>query len=146
MAAGRRFSCSPVFHVILAYYLILNGFISFDIRLLHPKTRLHLFGGLTDVERTRNFRALLIPRVRHLDSGARVKGYFAASVTRYPNSVSPFNVSRLVKCGDIDLNPEPDQVSSTSYKQPVWRYPCDVCTNLFPGKPFSPIVVANSSI
>lgn len=31
---------------------------------------MHLFGGLTDVEKTRDFRALLIPRVRHLDSGA----------------------------------------------------------------------------
>ena len=82
MAAGRRFSCSPVFHVILAYYLILNGFISFEIRFLHPKTRVHLFGGLTDVEKTRDFRALLIPRVRHLDSGARVKGYCAAMILR----------------------------------------------------------------
>ena len=40
-----------------------------------------------------------------------MKGYFAADVTRYPNSVSPFNVSRLVKCRDIDINPGRDLVN-----------------------------------
>ena len=58
-----------------------------------------------------------------------MKGYFAAGVTRYPNSISTFNVSRLIKCGDIEMNPGPDQVSSTSHKNPGWKFPCDVCTN-----------------
>ena len=42
----------------------------------------------------------------------RVKGYFAAGVTLYPSAVSPFNVSRLVKCRDIDINPGPDLVNN----------------------------------
>ena len=122
-------SRSLVFIVILAYCLIFNGFISFKPRLAYPKTRLHLSGAFTDVEKTRNFRVLLVPRVRHLDSGTRVKGYFAAGVTRYPNSISTFNVSRLIKCGDIEINPGPDQATSTSRKNPGWKFPCDVCTN-----------------
>ncbi|XP_068716163.1 uncharacterized protein [Montipora foliosa] len=35
----------------------------------------------------------------------------------------------LIKCGDIEINPGPDQASSTSRKNPGWKFPCDVCTN-----------------
>ena len=53
------------------------------------------------------------PRACHLDFGTQVKGYFAAGVMRYSNSVSTFNISRLARCGDIELNPGPEQSSST---------------------------------
>ena len=111
-------SRSLAFIVILAYCLIFNDFISFKLRLSYPETRLHLSGAFTDVEKTRNFCVLLIyiPRVRHLDSGTRVKGYFAAGVIRYPNSISTFHISRLIKCEYIEINPGSDQASSTSRK------------------------------
>ena len=69
--------------------------------------------------------------VLHLDFGTRLKGkkeYFAAGVLRYSNSVSTFNVSRLAQCGDIEINPGPDHLTSTVRKKPVWKFPCDVCT------------------
>ena len=48
------FSPSLVFIVILAYCgLVFNGFISFKFLLSYPKTRLHLSGAFTDVEKTR---------------------------------------------------------------------------------------------
>ena len=114
------FSRSLAFIVILAYCLIFNDFISFKLRLSYPKSRLHLSGAFTDVEKTRNFCVLLIyiSRVRHLDSGTRVKEYFAAGVIRYPIPISTFHVSRLIKCGDIEKNPGSDQASSTARKNP----------------------------
>ena len=117
------FSRSLAFIVILAYCLIFNDFMSFKRRLSYPKTRLHLSGAFTDVEKTRNFCVLLIyiPRVRHLDSGTRVKGYFATGVIRYPNSISTFHIPRLIKFGDIEINPGPDQASSTSHKNPAFH-------------------------
>ena len=81
------------------------------------------------MKKTRNFCVLLISRVRHLDSGIQVKGYFAAGLTRYPNSVLTFNIWKLIKCGDIDINPGPYQACSTSCKNRGWKFPCDVCTN-----------------
>ena len=81
------------------------------------------------MKKTWNFCVLLISRVRHLDSGIQVKGYFAAGLTRYPNSVLTFNIWKLIKCGDIDINPGPYQACSTSCKNRGWKFPCDVCTN-----------------
>ncbi|PFX12457.1 hypothetical protein AWC38_SpisGene23584 [Stylophora pistillata] len=124
MATGHTFYCSPIFIVILAYCLIFKGLISFRLRQSCPETRLHLPGSLADVEKTRGFDALLKRRVRHLDSGTRVKGYFATGVTRYSNSTSTFNISGLINCGDVELNPGPDQPSSTTRKNLVWKFPC----------------------
>lgn len=126
MAAGCKFSFSPVFTA----FLVCNGYIFFKIHLSHPKTHLHLSGGTKDLEKTRNLFVALTSRVRHL--GTCVKGYFATDLTRYPNSVSTFNISRLVQCGDIEINPGPEQSLSqglsTTRKKPLWKFPCDVCT------------------
>ena len=51
-----------------------------------------------------------------------MKGYFAAGVTRYPNSTSTFNIPRLIKCGDIEINPGPDQASSASHETLVGSF------------------------
>lgn len=130
MAAGCKFSLSPVFTVFLVCLLACNSFTFFKIRLSHPKTCLHPVGGVIGLETTRNFFVALTSRVRHL--GTRAKGYFGTDLTRYPNSVSTFNISRLVQCGDIEINPGPGQSLSpglsTTRKKPLWKCPCDVCT------------------
>ena len=44
---------------------------------------------------------------RHDSKVYRVKGYLRARVSRYPNSASTFQISRLIISGDIAENPGP---------------------------------------
>ena len=57
-----------------------------------------------------------------------MKGYFEAKLTRYSNSASTFNIPRLVQCGDVEINPGPEQSSTTTRMKPIWKHPCGVCT------------------
>ena len=56
----------------------------------------------------------------------QAEGFSATRVCRYPHSLSTFNLSKLIVCGDIKLNPGLDNESATC--KPAWKFPCDVCT------------------
>lgn len=63
--------------------------------------------------------------VRHL--GMHGKRYFGTKITRYPNSVATFKLTRLITSGDISLNPGPDSTTSCNGgKKPAWKFPCAV--------------------
>ena len=48
----------------------------------------------------------------------QAKGHFNLRVNRYPNSVSTFQLTRLITSGDISLNPGPSTV----------KYTCPICS------------------
>ena len=130
MAVGRRFFCSPRINVFFICCVISNGFLNEKTCVRNSNMHQYSAGGIKDLEKIQNLRVVSLLRFRHLglDFGTRLKGYFTAGVIRYPNSISTFNVSRLVQCGDIEINPGPDQLISTIRKKPAWKFPCDVCT------------------
>lgn len=122
MAAGCGFSRSPTYFVLFACCLIFNGFLNAKICVRNPRTHLFFATSIIDFEKTINLHVVSILRfchlVLHLDFGTRLKGkkeYFAAGMLRYPNSVSTFNVSRLAQCGDIEINPGPDHLTSNPF-------------------------------
>ena len=81
-----------------------------------------------NVNKTQNHPVILTQRVHHLGSRTCVKGYFDAKVTQYSNSASAFNIPRLVQCGDVEINPGPEQSSTTTCTKPIWKHPCGLCT------------------
>ena len=56
-----------------------------------------------------HLNSLLMYRTRHLGFRlARRRGFFQSSISHYPNSVSTFNITRLIVSGEISVNPGPD--------------------------------------
>ena len=47
---------------------------------------------------------------RHIGFRLRGKGYFGSRVNYYCNSTSSFQLIRLIKCGDVSLNPGPTPI------------------------------------
>ena len=47
---------------------------------------------------------------RHLDFRLRGMGYFGSRVNYHHNSTSSFQLIRLIKCGDVSLNPRPTAI------------------------------------
>ena len=54
---------------------------------------------------------------RHLGySRTSSNGFFSCRITRYPNSVSTFHLSRLFISWDVDLNPGPNNMKPKCHK------------------------------
>ena len=70
-----------------------------------------------------HFDSLLMYRTRHLGfRRARRRVFFLSSIGHYPNSVSTFNLTRLIVSGDISVNPGPDDfqfIPSKNQRSPV---------------------------
>ena len=118
-------------HVIALFFLgiILSaGRLSFEDGFCRTTT-LNLKFGLYG-QPGKALTAYLIPdqawdNSRHDFKVYRVKGYLRARVSRYPNSASTFQISRLTISGDIAENPGP-----TSNKQT-----CPKCSRTIAKKP-----------
>lgn len=75
---------------------------------------------------------------RHVDSAAfKVKGYFKSRVSRYSNSVSTFQITRLLTSGDISENPGPGLGKLSCYKctrtiaRNHWSLVCSLCGSAY---------------
>ena len=96
MVASCKISRSPVFVGFLVFCLPFNGVLSIEMQVKDLDIFSLSVGGLKDFELAKYELVVLIPQVRHFVIGIRVREYFVTGVTQYPNSVSTFNVPRLV--------------------------------------------------
>ena len=126
MAVGREFSSSSLAVVLLSCCLLYNEFFGIQIQKSSSKSNM-CYTGIYNFEKSSNFYVVssIRARVRHLCK-VQAEGFSATRVCRYPNSLSTFNLSRLIICVDIKLNPRLDNKCATC--KPAWKFPCDVCT------------------
>ena len=125
MVASHEFYSSHPFR----YFPSLVACLLFFFKFFSQQEGLYNRPGLLDdyqhdnnVNKTRNHPVILTQRVRHLGSRMCAKGYFDAKVTRYSNSASTFNIPRLVQCGDFEINPGPEQSSTTTRTKPIYKW------------------------
>ena len=125
---GCMFSRSPSFVTFFSFGLIINGLFGPKMQVFSSETSLPYTEIDNHFEETHNFSVEVhefSTRVRHLGFQARAKGYFATRRGRYPNSSSTFNISKLIICGDIELNPGPDTRPSS-----ICKPACSVCNKV----------------
>ena len=110
MADGHRSRCSYVIALFFLGILYNTGRLSFEDRFYFATAADLEFGTYYQPgqEQTAYLILVLAWNNSHHDSKVyKVKGYLSSRVSRYPNSASTFQISRLIISGDIAENPGP---------------------------------------
>ena len=115
MADSHVFRSSHIIALLLLGIILSAGRLSFEDGFCSTTTPNLKFGMHGQPVEALTAYFILDPtwdNFRHDSKVYRVKGYLRARVSRYPNSASTFQISRLIISGDIAENPRP-----TSNKQ-----------------------------